>query len=72
MEKSNTYHDTSVIIDGKEYKITNTAFGLELSCNRVGGWSLWFREKKLGCEFDSKEFKIKINDVVVFDNNDKC
>lgn len=67
MAPSNSYHDLSVIVNGKVYVPSND-YGLSLTCTRVGGWELWGGESLIGGEFNyDAEFKIKMGDVVVFD-----
>lgn len=73
---SKSYHDVTVIVDGKEFNLFNSTYGYELICTRVDGWELWFRpgtpdEKQIGGEYGNNHFQIKFGDLVVFDNNAK-
>lgn len=63
-----SYYDVTVIVDGKEYKIS-TNYHFLLTCTKVGGWQLFKRwdgtEVLIGGEFESKEFIIKSGDIIV-------
>ena len=68
----NSYHDVTVVVDGKEYNLFNSPFGLELSCTRTSGWTLWDCSKgykdavQIGAEYGkNQEFKILINGVII-------
>ena len=74
----NSYHDVTVIINGKEYNLFNSTYGLNLECCRVGGWQLWYKsplaernEEQIGGEYNGDHFQIKFGDTIVFDNRAK-
>jgi len=68
IEPSNSYHDTTVIVNGVAYHIYNTSYGLRLQCCRVDGWRLWHNEKLIGGEYDETHFQIRLGKTIVFDN----
>lgn len=56
------YHDLYVTTpDIRRTKLSDLPFGHEVTCNRVGGWSLWVQaddhggERMLGAEYDDQE-----------------
>jgi len=67
-----SYHDVSVIVNGKIFKISND-YGLLLTYTRIGGWQLWYNQtnKLIGGEYDSKEFKIQIGSTVICNEEGK-
>ena len=71
---SNSYHDAVVIINGKRYEIFNSSFGMELSLNKVAGWSFWHlwegKQQKIGGEYEYTAFEIELNGVSVFRNKE--
>ena len=67
-----SYHDVVVIVDGREYRISQS-YAFELACTRVAGWRLWYNtpggeSTLIGGEYDSDEFIIKVQDWVVCAN----
>lgn len=69
-----SYHDVTVIVNGVEYNLFNSSYGLLLTCDRLAGWQLWFNprqpnEKLIGGEYNHDVFKIKMGDYIVFDNS---
>ena len=69
---SKNYWDTVVVVDGKKYRIGFDSVYLSLQNNRSTGWILWNNyppnQTKIGCEFENKEFKIYMKDVLVYSN----
>lgn len=66
-----TYHDVAVIIDGRTYRIADN-YAYHLTCTRTSGWQLWYvwagEEQLVGGEYNfNQEFKVLINNTVVFD-----
>ena len=71
-----SYHDVTVVVDGNEYNLFNSGYGLSLECCRVAGWQLWDKwnpEKEprlIGGEYNNnKEFKILINGVIICESS---
>lgn len=49
-----TYHDVYITTaEIPRTSIFNLPFGYEVSCNRVGGWSLWLNGRQVGGEYDA-------------------
>ena len=47
-----SYHDLHVTTDSiARTPIFNLPFGYEVSCNRVGGWCLWFNGQQIAGEY---------------------
>jgi hypothetical protein len=65
---STRYYETVVIVDGEEYKIGFDSLALSLQNSRGAGWQLWDNETKIGDEFYNDEFKIFMNNVLVYSN----
>lgn len=67
-----SYHDVKVIVNGVEYVIFNN-YGIELTCNKVGGWSLWKTAtdsknwQLIGGEYNNDDFKIVVGEHVIFE-----
>jgi len=74
LKTSNSYHDISVIINGKEHKISNN-FAYQLNCSKCGGLALWWiwdgEETQIASEFSDGQFQMKVGDKIVFDNGNK-
>ena len=65
-----SYHDVVIIIDGKRYDLFNLPYGYQITCTRVGGWELWYKEfdmeyKQVGGEYDSKSFQIEVAGKII-------
>lgn len=64
-----TYHDITVIVDGKKYRPAND-HTLEITMMSSAGWRLWrigFSGNKslIGGEFDSEDFRIYCDDILI-------
>lgn len=47
-----SYHDLHVTTAKiPRTSIFNLPYGYEVSCNRVGGWCLWFKDQQVGGEY---------------------
>ena len=47
-----SYHDLHVTTATiPRTSIFNLAYGYEISCNRVGGWCLWFKSQRVAGEY---------------------
>lgn len=72
VEKESTtpsYHELHITTrDLERTSIFNLPYGLEVSCNRVGGWSLWDRDQKIAGEYDSNGLRLDVNGVVICDS----
>ena len=70
---SNKYYDTEVVVDGNRYRIGFDSLYLSLQNNRTSGWELWNlypdNPTMIGNEFDNKEFKIYIKNVLIYTNS---
>ena len=67
---SNAYYDTEVVVDGKKYRIGFDSVFLSLENNTVTGWTLWNKHsdpQQIGSEFNSKEFKIYMKGILIFE-----
>lgn len=48
-----SYHDLHITTASiPRTSIFNLAYGYEVSCNRVGGWCLWFNDERVAGEYD--------------------
>lgn len=65
-----SYHDLHITTATiPRTSISNLGFGLEVSCNRVGGWCLWDASKVLlAGEYDTKGLRLDVNGVVICDS----
>lgn len=49
-----SYHDLHITTaDIPRTSIFNLPYGYEVSCNRVGGWTLWLKDQKVAGEYDA-------------------
>lgn len=47
-----SYHDLHITTEQIERtSIFNLPYGYEVSCNRVGGWCLWFKDERVAGEY---------------------
>lgn len=54
MSAAPSYHDLHVTTeDIPRTSIFDLPYGYEVSCNRVGGWCLWFKTQKVAGEYDA-------------------
>ena len=62
-----SYHDITVIVDGKKYRMDNYAH--RLTCTKASGWCLWSTwdgsERLLGGEYEPGEFTILVGKTLV-------
>lgn len=73
-----SYHDLHITTAQiPRTSIFNLPYGLEVSCNRVGGWCLWQvdsdsphyrRDTLLAGEYDSKGLRLDVGGVVIVDS----
>lgn len=64
-----SYHDLHITTAQiPRTSIFNLPFGLEVSCNRVGGWSLWHGQEQLAGEFSDKGLLLDLSGVVICDS----
>lgn len=61
-----SYHDVVVEADGQIWEIFN-CYGVQLTCNKAGGWELWTHgktggEELIGGEYDTKPFAVRLLD----------
>lgn len=61
---SPSYHDVEVFVGGRRYK-PSEAYGLELTCTKSGGWSLWADGLLVGGEYESARFEIRAAGALV-------
>ena len=55
-DKAPSYHDVYITTkDIPRTSIFDLPYGLELSCNRVGGWSLWDHGIAVGSEYEAHD-----------------
>jgi hypothetical protein len=48
-----SYHDVHITTkDLPRTSIFDLPYGYEIACNRVGGWCVWFEDKRVGGEYD--------------------
>lgn len=63
-----SYHDVVVFVNDKKYEIFNN-YGIELTCTRVCGWSLWNvmdgKYTLIGEEYGNDDFRIEIGGNVI-------
>lgn len=72
-----SYHDLYITTkDIPRTRISNLPFGYEVSCNRVGGWSLWrMSDSRLPTTLIAGEFegldkglRLDVNGIVIIDS----
>lgn len=71
VREKHSYHDVSVVVDGKTYRVSDN-YAYRLQCCRAAGWELWHiwsgKEELLGGEFNNRDFQILVGDKVICAN----
>lgn len=64
------YHDVFITTDYiPRTALSDLHHGIELTCNRVGGWCLWTEDgHMLGGEYSDRGLKVEVGDFVVVDS----
>ena len=65
-----SYHDLHITTEAiPRTSISNLPFGVELVCNRVGGWTLWSgKDHQLAGEYGSNWLVLDVAGVVILDS----
>ncbi|OQB12769.1 MAG: hypothetical protein BWY15_02063 [Firmicutes bacterium ADurb.Bin193] len=67
-----SYHDVTVVVNGKKMRLFDSGYNLILTCTRSSGWELWSMEgspskewRLIGGEYDNAKFHIEVDGKII-------